>query len=145
MTPSARAAPRPAADRPPLAPLPFSRLLIRHPARAAAILAAMRPAMYRSQAAAHAALTNVSLVSVAQEWATLLRCARPYIPTRREDRQGGQAAGDYPPARSAGELGAEPRAASWPAPAACGLDVRALSSMRVRRTRRLVRDRTRIL
>ena len=37
-----------AGGQPPLAPLPFTRLLTRDPTRAAAILAAMRPAMYEA-------------------------------------------------------------------------------------------------
>lgn len=173
---SSRSAPDPTAGRPPLAPLPLERLIASRPAAAAAVLAAMRPAMYRSQTVAHASLAGVSTERVAEAWALLLRAAGLTVPTKRcvpqswrvslrcdAERLAGrfdatqEAACLWAVMRCPGE-GPNPRApegarrtaldppqsaehvtAAWPAPAACALDIRALLSRRVHRTRRPVR------
>jgi len=54
-------------------------LLAREPAHAAAILAAMRPALRSQQAQAHAALAGVDLARITQEWRDLIAHVGPLI------------------------------------------------------------------
>lgn len=74
---------------PPLCPHSLNALLARDPARAAAILAAMRPALRAQQAQAHAALAGVDSARIDQEWSDLIaRCgplaALPKLPESTE-------------------------------------------------------------
>ncbi|MBX0331427.1 hypothetical protein K2Z83_27625 [Oscillochloris sp. ZM17-4] len=69
---------QPAPPPPPLAPTILDSLLCHDPARAAAILAAMRPAARAAQAHAHAHLCGVGVESVRAEWGALIAgCPRP--------------------------------------------------------------------
>lgn len=65
---------------PPLDPQPFHQLLRDNPARAAASLAALRPAQLALQAQAHAALVGADPVSVSAEWGRLISRYRPPPP-----------------------------------------------------------------
>ena len=57
---------------PPLDPLALTSLLDRDPTRAAAILAAMRPALRAAQAQAHADRANVPIAQITQAWQVLI-------------------------------------------------------------------------
>jgi hypothetical protein len=70
------ASPTPA---PPLDPHAFSLLLARDPVRAAAILAAMRPAMRAQQVHAHATLVGLAADQISQTWRELI--ARFHAPS----------------------------------------------------------------
>jgi hypothetical protein len=69
---------QPAPPPPPLDPYILDALLSSNPARAAAILAAMRPAARAAQAQAHADLCGVGVERVRAEWGALIAgCPRP--------------------------------------------------------------------
>ncbi|NNJ13747.1 hypothetical protein EKD04_025820 [Chloroflexales bacterium ZM16-3] len=75
----------------PLAPPILDSLLCHDPSRAAAFLAAMRPAVRAAQARAHADLCGVGVESVRAAWERLIaRCPRP--PLARPPRDDGSAA-----------------------------------------------------
>jgi hypothetical protein len=74
----------------PLAPPILDALLCHDPSRAAAILAAMRPATRAAQARAHADLCGVGVESVCAEWERLI--ARAGSPLTRPPRDDGSAA-----------------------------------------------------
>jgi hypothetical protein len=65
---------------PPLDPRALDTLLRHHPARAARVLASMRPAARHAQLLAHAALTDAPPTRIQAEWADLLRLAHPGEP-----------------------------------------------------------------
>ena len=62
---------------PPLDPHALNQLLDHDPARAAAILAAMRPALRVAQAMAHAILAGVPILRITQEWHELIARVGP--------------------------------------------------------------------
>ena len=62
---------------PPLDPRAMDALLQHHPARAAAVLASLRPPQRYAQLLAHAAIVNAPPARMQVEWADLLRLARP--------------------------------------------------------------------
>jgi hypothetical protein len=68
---------------PPFDPSSFQTLLAREPARAAAILAAMRPPMRSAQAQAHANLCGVPVAQITQEWEACIatHAEHPWSPT----------------------------------------------------------------
>lgn len=69
---------------PPFDPHALNALLDRDPARAAAILAAMRPALRAQQAQAHADLAGVTATRITQEWRDLIaRCGLVPAPPER--------------------------------------------------------------
>ena len=88
---------------PPFDPCAFTGLLDRDPARAAAILAAMRPSMCAAQAQAHAERAGVPVAQITQAWQALIArfgplpsprapqnepawlCASVYLPTSVTD------------------------------------------------------------
>lgn len=83
---------------PPLDPHAFNALLARDPARAAAILAAMRPLLRAQQAQAHADLTGVDTARIAQEWHDLIaRCGPAIAPTAPADGADAACASVYDP------------------------------------------------
>ncbi|NTU85866.1 MAG: hypothetical protein HGA45_42140, partial [Chloroflexales bacterium] len=75
---------------PPLCPHSLNALLARDPARAAAILAAMRPALRTQQAQAHADLAGVDPARITGEWQTLIAHAAP-LPAPPDDQGGADA------------------------------------------------------
>ena len=64
----------------PFDPLAFNSLLDRDPARAAAILAAMRPALRAAQAHAHATCAGVPVARITAEWRDLIARFGPLPP-----------------------------------------------------------------
>jgi len=97
---------------PPLDPHALNQLLARDPARAAAILAAMRPAMLRAQATAHAPLGGGDAAQIVREWAALIARVGP-LPAPPAPRDGADApcASVYEPEVLADLLVAHPRLA----------------------------------
>ena len=82
---------------PPLDPHALNALLARDPARAAAILAAMRPALRAQQAQAHADLAGVDSARIAQEWRDLIARCGPITPTVPPDGADAPCASVYEP------------------------------------------------
>lgn len=85
-------------EAPPAAPFQphtLDGLLQRRPARAAAILAAMRPALRPAQCRAHAALADAPAPRIAQEWADLV--ARAGLSTAPADDEATPCASVYEP------------------------------------------------
>ncbi len=83
---------------PPLDPHAFNALLARDPARAAAILAAMRPLLRAQQAQGHADLAGVDTARIAQEWHGLIaRCGPAIAPTAPADGAEAACASVYDP------------------------------------------------
>lgn len=76
-SPSAPGNPAGGPPAPPLDPYALNALLDRDPARAAAILAAMRPEQRARQARAHADLTGVPATRIAQKWVELIARVGP--------------------------------------------------------------------
>lgn len=97
---------------PPLDPLALNALLDRDPAKAAAILAAMRPALLRAQAAAHAALAGVDAARIVREWCDLIaRVGPPPAPTTPHAGADAPCASVYEPELLADLLVEQPRLA----------------------------------
>lgn len=83
---------------PPLDPHALNVLLARDPARAAAILTAMRPALRAQQAQAHADLASVDATRITQEWRDLIACVNPLIaPPEHPDGADAPCASVYEP------------------------------------------------
>ncbi|NNJ12975.1 hypothetical protein EKD04_021860 [Chloroflexales bacterium ZM16-3] len=74
----------------PLAPPILDALLSSDPPRAAAFLAAMRPAVRTMQAQAHAALCGVDVARIHTDWQQLIaRCPRPPLARPARDIEDG--------------------------------------------------------
>lgn len=83
---------------PPLDPHALNALLAREPERAAAILAAMRPALRSQQAQAHADLAGVDSARIAQEWRDLIAHVGPLVaPPDKQDGVDAPCASVYEP------------------------------------------------
>jgi hypothetical protein len=63
----------------PFVPVSFDALLRRYPERAAAVLAAMRPAARDAQCRAHAAFIALPATRIAREWGELIARSGPLI------------------------------------------------------------------
>lgn len=82
---------------PPLDPHALNALLARDPERAAAILAAMRPALRSQQAQAHADLAGVDPTRITQEWHDLIARCGPSVPVAPPDGADAPCASVYEP------------------------------------------------
>ena len=97
----------------PFDPLALNTLLDRDPARAAAILAAMRPALRAAQAQAHAACAGVPVARITAEWQALIARFGPLPqPAAPPDGPAWRCASVYEPALLADLLVEQPQHAA---------------------------------
>ena len=96
---------------PPLDPLALTSLLDRDPARAAAILAAMRPALRAAQAQAHADRANVPIAQITQAWQVLIARFGPLPQPAWQHQADAACASVYDPASLADLLVEQPQQA----------------------------------